>query len=182
MTNAVMRAASGEFRDNSVSKEERKPVGRELPFRQAGWTWEQIDAKLGESDRLAVIREGEGPDPVAEYLDRLKSTEVRVTDAGGSQKGQKASQIAAMDPLALLYLGEVSGMGATKYAAFNYLQSGYDWRLSMDAALRHLLAFWAGQDSDSESELLHVAHAAWHCLALVSFQLREIGTDTRFKQ
>lgn len=124
----------------------------------------------------------EDTDPVEVYLEKLRTSEVRVKDAGGSEKGQKASQLAAMDPLALLHLGEVCAMGASKYAAFNYLQSGYDWRLSFDAALRHLLAAWAGQDYDPESGLLHTAHAAWNMLAIVSFQLREIGTDSRFKQ
>lgn len=108
------------------------------------------------------------------------SEEVRVTSATGGQKGQKASQLSTVDPVALLHLGEVSGFGAKKYSSFNYLK-GYDWALSVDALERHMLGFWAGEDCDEESGLLHVTHAAWHGLALTSFALRDIGTDTRFK-
>lgn len=106
-------------------------------------------------------------------------SEVRVVDPEtGGEKGQKPSQIGALDPVSLLVLGEVAGFGADKYAAFNYLK-GYSWRLSFDALQRHMMAFWAGQDYDEESGLPHVAHAAWHALTLVSFMERGLGTDDR---
>lgn len=108
-------------------------------------------------------------------------TEVRMVSETGGEKGQKPSQLGAIDPLALLHLGEVAGFGAEKYAAFNYLK-GYDWRLNMDAMERHLLLFWSGEDFDPESGLYHPAHAAWHGLALTSFAMRGLGTDTRFRQ
>lgn len=107
----------------------------------------------------------------------LTETMVTNTETGGA-KGQKCIQLGAYDPLALLELGRVSAMGASKYAAFNYLK-GYDWRLSMDALQRHLLLFWAGEDHDQESGALHTAHAMWHAGALTSFQLRDVGVDNR---
>lgn len=108
------------------------------------------------------------------------ATETRVTSATGGQKGTKPQQISTIDPQALLMLAEVSAFGAQKYDAFNYLK-GYDWNLSYDAAQRHLMAFWNGEDRDQESGLLHVLHAAWHCLAMSSFIERGLGTDTRYK-
>lgn len=125
-------------------------------------------------------------------------SETRLVSETGGEKGQKASQLSTIDPLALLHLGEVSGFGAQKYAAFNYLK-GYDWALSVDALERHTLGFWAGDDRDhcpidceyanetgegtcrNHSGLLHPAMAAWHGLALTSFVLRGLGTDGRFK-
>lgn len=108
-------------------------------------------------------------------------TEVRITSETGGQKGSKPEQISTIDPLALLKLAEVSGFGAQKYAAYNYLK-GYDWSLSYNAAQRHLMQFWNGEDTDDESGLLHVLHAGWHCLAMASFILRGLGTDDRYKQ
>lgn len=109
------------------------------------------------------------------------SDEVRVVSATGGEKGQKDAQASSLDAKALLVLAEVSGFGARKYAAHNYLK-GYDWSLSLDALHRHLWAFQSGQDLDEESGLPHMAHAAWHALALVSFQVRSLGTDNRFKE
>jgi len=110
-------------------------------------------------------------------VERLKG-EVRTVSATGGEKGMKSAQLGAIDPIALLELAEVAGYGTAKYARGNYLK-GYDWSLCFDAAQRHLLTFWSGTDRDDESTLLHAAHAAWHCLALVSFIERKIGTDDR---
>lgn len=111
-----------------------------------------------------------------------QEAETRVTDpVTGGEKGSKLAQLGSLDPQALYTLSEVSGMGASKYSAFNFLQ-GYAWSLSFNALQRHLLKFWAGDELDAESGLPHLGHAAWHCLALLSFYQRQLGTDDRFRQ
>lgn len=108
------------------------------------------------------------------------SGEVRITDPEtGGEKGSKGCQMGAVDPVALMEIGEVAGFGATKYARYNFTK-GYRWSLSYDAMQRHLMSFWNGEDRDPESGRLHLAHAAWHCLALITFTLRGRGTDDRF--
>lgn len=105
--------------------------------------------------------------------------EVRVTDPEtGGQKGDKIAQEGSLEPLSLLEVAKVAGYGAKKYSRFNYL-NGYPWSLSYSALQRHLKAWYAGEDLDSEFGLSHLAHAAWHCLALLSFSLRGRGTDDR---
>ena len=110
---------------------------------------------------------------------KLHDTEARVTDAAtGGQKGRKATRPGMLDPVALIELSRVAGMGADKYAPFNYLR-GYNWSLSFDAMMRHALLFWSGEDLDPESGLPHMAHAAWMALSLVSFLDRRVGNDDR---
>lgn len=112
------------------------------------------------------------------YVD-LHDVETRVTDTTtGGQKGTKLTRAGALDPVALIEVARIAGMGADKYAAFNYLR-GYDWHLSFDAMMRHAMLFWAGEDRDEESGLLHMGHAAWHALALISFYHRGVGNDDR---
>lgn len=106
---------------------------------------------------------------------------VRITSETGGQKEKKLAQIGALDALALLAVAEVAGAGAEKYDRHNFLK-GYDWSLSYDALQRHLLLWQAGTDTDDESGQPHLAHAAWHCLALLAFQLRDLGTDDRYEQ
>ena len=98
----------------------------------------------------------------------------------GGQKASKDSQIGFIDPVALYELGKVAGIGIQKYSKYNYLK-GYDWSLSYNALMRHMEQMWSGEDLDEESGLLHAVHAAWHALALASFQMRDLGTDDRFK-
>ncbi len=107
-------------------------------------------------------------------------TEIRITDpVTGGAKGSKLCELGAVDPLALVEVGKVAGFGGRKYERYNFAK-GYRWSLSYDALQRHLMAFWSGEDTDAESGLHHVAHAAWHCLALLTFALRGRGTDDRF--
>lgn len=109
-------------------------------------------------------------------------SEVRVVDPKtGGEKGQKPEQIGALPAKALLEVAKVAGFGARKYARNNYLK-GYAWSLSYDALQRHLNLFWSGEGNDPESGLLHLAHAAWHCLALIAFSIHELGTDDRWRQ
>ena len=105
----------------------------------------------------------------------------RITSRTGGQKDKKIAQLGALDPRALLALAEIAGAGAEKYDRYNFLK-GYDWSLSYDACQRHLNLFWAGDDLDEESGQPHLAHAAWHCLAMLSFYLRDLGDDDRFVQ
>lgn len=104
--------------------------------------------------------------------------EVRVTSATGAQKGRKPERLSTVDPDVLLMLGEISNYGSEKYDAYNFLK-GMEWDLMFDALLRHLLAFWAGEDDDPESGLPHMGHAMWHAHALLAHYLHGIGTDTR---
>lgn len=96
----------------------------------------------------------------------------------GGKKGVKLPQMGAIDPVARYQLARVAGMGGKKYGRFNYM-NGYPWSSNIDAMHRHLMQFESGIDVDEESELDHMAHIAWHALALVSFRLRQIGTDDR---
>lgn len=104
---------------------------------------------------------------------------MQVDPTTGGQKASKPCKLGAVDPVALEEVGKVAGYGQEKYARGNYLK-GYPWSWTIDACYRHFLAVQAGEDRDLESGLLHAAHAAWHLLALVSFQLRGLGTDDRF--
>ncbi len=115
------------------------------------------------------------------YLHPPPAEETIITDPNtGGQKATKPMQLGLVDPEALTQLGLVAGMGAEKYEPWNYLR-GYKWSLAYNAMMRHQTAFWAGQSTDDESGLPHMAHAAWHALSLVSFDLRNLGTDDRFK-
>jgi hypothetical protein len=105
--------------------------------------------------------------------------EIRMEDPEtGGQKGSKPSRLDLLPPEPLDELARVYGMGALKYSDTNYLK-GYPWRLSLGALLRHVEAWNEGEDYDPESELHHLAHAAWHCFSLMMFAWHDLGTDDR---
>ena len=108
----------------------------------------------------------------------MNKDEVKVTSATGGVKASKLCVLGDIDPRSLTMLGEVAGYGREKYAQYNYLL-GYDWSLCYNAAMRHMMLFWAGEDLDDETGLPHTVHAAWHMLALTAFRDRDIGIDDR---
>jgi hypothetical protein len=106
-------------------------------------------------------------------------SETRVIDPiTGGEKGTKPERLGLIPFEALDELARVYGFGAQKYDLHNYLK-GYKWNLSLDAMLRHISQFQQGASVDPESGLHHLAHAAWHCLALIMFDRHKLGTDDR---
>jgi len=65
-------------------------------------------------------------------------------------------------------VAKVYTMGAEKYDDNNWRQ-GILWGRIFGAAMRHLWAFWRGEDIDPESGLHHLAHASWGCLTLLEY-------------
>lgn len=70
--------------------------------------------------------------------------------------------------------------GAHKYAAHNW-RKGIEWQRTIDAALRHLIAFNSGEDYDPESGLPHIAHAACNLMFLMEYAHTHPELDNRHK-
>ncbi len=71
--------------------------------------------------------------------------------------------------------------GEKKYGRYNFM-GGMEWSRLLAAADRHLTAFNAGEDNDSESGLNHLYHAGACIMMLITYQALSLGTDNRFKQ
>lgn len=73
-------------------------------------------------------------------------------------------------------LGRVLTKGAEKYHDRNW-ELGMDWSKVVGPLRRHLNAFLRGEQLDKETGCHHLAHVGWNALALLSYDLRGIGTD-----
>ena len=83
-------------------------------------------------------------------------------------------------PEALEALAHVYTKGAEKYADRNW-EKGMTWGRCFRAMISHAIAWWAGETFDKELGCHHLAMAAWNAFALLTYQLREVGTDDRVK-
>ena len=83
-----------------------------------------------------------------------------------------------LPPDALEALARILTDGATKYGDRNW-EKGMAWSRPYAALLRHLLAWWGGQDTDPESGHPHLWHVMTNAVFLVSYQMRGIGEDDR---
>ena len=75
-------------------------------------------------------------------------------------------------------VARVFTFGYLKYGPRNW-ELGMDWSRVYNACQRHLQQFWAGEGTDVESGLPHLAHAAVNCLMLLAFHQRGSGVDDR---
>lgn len=79
----------------------------------------------------------------------------------------------------VMAVADVFGYGAEKYYA-NSWRTGkmVDWSRTYGSVLRHLFAFWSGQDNDPESTKPHLAHAATQLMILIEHQnINKEGDD-----
>lgn len=79
---------------------------------------------------------------------------------------------------ALEEIVKVYNYGANKYGERNW-EKGISWNRIFAPIMRHLWAWFAGEDNDKESGLSHLAHAAWGCLALLSYRKTHVEFDDR---
>lgn len=81
---------------------------------------------------------------------------------------------------AIVAVGQVLTHGAQKYCDHNW-EHGMNWGRYVGALLRHVMLFMAGENIDPDSGLPIMAHAACDALFLLTYQLRAIGNDERWK-
>jgi hypothetical protein len=83
-----------------------------------------------------------------------------------------------LPPDVLEALARILTDGAEKYGCRNW-EKGMAWSRPYSALLRHLLAWWGGQDTDPESGHPHLWHVMTNAVFLVSYEQRKIGEDDR---
>lgn len=84
-----------------------------------------------------------------------------------------------LDPEFLIGTAAVLDFGQRKYSAWNWARGTFAWSRLYSALLRHLLAFWSGEEIDSESGLPHLDHAACCLMFLRRYASDALGTDDR---
>ena len=73
---------------------------------------------------------------------------------------------------------QVLAFGAAKYAERNWEQ-GMDWSRPFSAMMRHMWAWWRGEEKDPETGMSHLWHASCCVMFLVAYEARRAGTDNR---
>jgi len=69
--------------------------------------------------------------------------------------------------------------GASKYGRHNYRHAGVRASVYYDATLRHLIAWWEGEDIDDASSLSHITKAISSLVVLRDAMLNDMLTDDR---
>ena len=68
--------------------------------------------------------------------------------------------------------------GAKKYADRNW-EKGMSWSRPFGALMRHMWAWWKGENKDPETGFSHLAHAACCLMFLITYETRKHTFDDR---
>lgn len=102
----------------------------------------------------------------------------KTCSAEGTKHDNGKAQLSLLTRESLEAEARAFAYGAQKYDKNNY-KKGMAWSRVIDAALRHLTAFNAGESIDPESKLSHLCHAKACLGMLVYYYENKIGTDDR---
>lgn len=92
----------------------------------------------------------------------------------GLKYDQEKSPLSLISRRWLTGVADVMGFGAKKYAAHNW-RGGIERSRLISAALRHILAYNEGEDTDPETGLSHLDHAS--CCLMFARELHETRPD-----
>ena len=93
--------------------------------------------------------------------------------AHGDPKGEAGAAKPGLDNISLAaqyYEGAVMKQGADTYGAYNWCDHPMKATIYYNAILRHLNAWWAGEDLDPKSGLPHMAHVRANAGILIDQQ------------
>lgn len=80
--------------------------------------------------------------------------------------GTKKPSITAVPPAALIHLGRAMSDGRKKYGLMNWREKRVSTSVYVDAAFRHLMAYWDGEDEARDSRVHHLGHVM-ACMAII---------------
>ena len=121
---------------------------------------------------------------VQQLIGRISSPNWREEVSTPLTEGQKFDsdklRYELLPPELLEEVARVLTFGAHKYSARNW-ELGMVWSRPFGALMRHMWAWWRGEEKDPETGYSHLAHAACCIAFLVSYEARNTGTDDRPK-
>lgn len=133
---------------------------------------------LGQTDHGAGLRDSDSV--VADgdlVLIEAKPAAAQKDEPAWKQDAGKA-RIDLIAPEFLFGTAAVLEFGAAKYAERNW-EKGMSWGRCFGALMRHMWAWWGGEQKDAETGMSHLAHAACCLMFLMAYENRKIGTDDR---
>jgi hypothetical protein len=120
-----------------------------------------------------ILQELEDEDILLAAAEPIRKT---LTEGHKADTGKAPYHLLA--PEMLEGVAQVLDFGARKYAPRNW-ELGMSWSRPFSALMRHMWAWWRGEDKDPETGMSHLWHAACCIMFLMAYEQRKTGTDDR---
>ena len=106
----------------------------------------------------------------------MKKKATPPADGGGLRYNAAKNRIDLLPTEWLWALGDVMTKGSYKYEDRNW-ERGMSWGTMVGCFSRHVFKWMMGERYDAETGCHHLAMAAWNLMALVSYDLRQLGEN-----
>lgn len=93
--------------------------------------------------------------------------------------GMKKTRMGLVPTEAIRHTAEAMANGAEKYGAYNWRDENISTSVYYDACLRHLTAWWDGEEKDKDSGASHLGHAMACIAIIVDGKHHEVIKDDR---
>lgn len=98
--------------------------------------------------------------------------------SGGVKQDEAKCRLDLIPPELVTGIGDILTFGAKKYGDRNW-ELGMHWSRVFGALMRHMWAWWGGEQTDKETGKSHLWHAGCCIAFLIAYEARKIGTDDR---
>lgn len=95
--------------------------------------------------------------------------------------GEKKVSITKIPPVAILHTAAAMVNGADKYGPYNWREKNVISHIYIDAAMRHLMSWWEGEEKAEDSGVHHLGHVMACCAILLDAQANNNLIDDRPK-
>lgn len=100
------------------------------------------------------------------HADARKASSGYPDDNPKTALGTAKPSLSVIPPVALFHMGQAMQDGKAKYGLMNWREHKVSSSIYYDAAMRHLMAWWDGENRASDSGVHHLAHAM-ACLGII---------------
>jgi hypothetical protein len=135
----------------------------------------QFPAELGVPDEMAI--------KTANYFADVHPCDLSVREAPDSnpktQVGIRKPGVRAIPPVSLLHLGAAMENGCQKYGLTNWREHSVSASVYYEAAQRHLMAWWDGEQVADDSKVHHLGHVMACCAIILDAEAQGSLNDDR---
>lgn len=104
----------------------------------------------------SIVRDGLQPSPPGKIIPTTsKATTANPKDIAGAER----VSLTKIPPVALIHMADAMMDGAGKYDPYNWRAKDITLHGYIDAALRHILDYWEGEECAPDSLAKHLGHA-----------------------
>ena len=118
---------------------------------------------------------------IVENIEKINNEIPNISETGSLRYNKGKSQIHQVPYEAIEGIAKVMEYGEKKYGKYNWTK-GNNLSVPFDSAMRHLWAFWNGENFDKESGENHLYHALANIAMIIYYHKNYPEMDDRYNK